>query len=95
MIFTALLWLLFAIIRVIMAPIDLLVTSLLPSLGDAFSNIATYITQAFSYAGWVISLSGIPAPVIALVVAYYAFKLTAPLIVWSTKLTIKWYKALK
>jgi len=94
-IFTLLLTAIFFLINLILIPIDVLISGLLPDLSDAFVAIADYIEQIITNIGWVISITGIPPFAIGLVVAYWIFKLTVPIQVWFIKLAIAWYHKLK
>ena len=84
-----------SLVNTIFTPIDNLITSLLPGLSDAFTAIGNFIAICISGIGWVIDAVGIPSQLIALLVAYYTFKLTVPLLVHAVKLAIKWYDKLK
>ena len=68
-----------SLVNTIFTPIDNLITSLLPGLSDAFTAIGNFIAVCISGIGWVIDAVGIPSQLIALLVAYYTFKLTVPL----------------
>jgi len=83
------------LIHLILLPIDTIIATLLPDLFDAFSAIADYLSLIFTNMGWVLSISGIPPAIIALVVAYVVFKLTLPINVWFFKLAIGWWNKLK
>lgn len=95
MIITAILWLIINLIKVILLPIDALISGVLPSLDSAFTAIASLLTTIGSAIGWAISLSGISTMAIGLIVAYYVFALTVPLSVWLIKLVVGWYDKLK
>ena len=84
-----------ALVNVVFAPIDSLINTYIPSLSSAFTAIGSFISMCVGFIGWVISLLGIPSELISLLIAYYTFKLTVPLLVYVVKLAIKWYNALK
>lgn len=79
----------------LLLPIDAAITSYLPALSNAFTAIGNFLNICVSCIGWVISLLGLNANVISLIVIYYGFALTVPAIVYVVKLAIKWYNALK
>ena len=87
--------LIISLVSTIFTPIDNLITSLLPGLSSAFTAIGNFIAICISGIGWVIDALGIPSSLIALIISYYTFKLTVPLLVHAVKLAIKWYDKLK
>lgn len=82
-------------IDIILLPIDLLISSVLPSLSVAFSHISIFLNYILSSISWVLSCFGLSDFILSFIIAYYIFKLTYPLIVYTIKLAIKWYNALK
>lgn len=92
---SALMSLIIKLVGLVLAPIDLLINTLLPDLSTAFSSIGGFFQVVSNSLGWVISASGIPASAIAIIVATMVFKLTAPLVVHATKLALSWYDKLK
>ena len=83
------------LISLILTPIDNLITSALPDLSNALTAIGNFLTLCTSAIGWVISLFGLSSNVISLIVLYFSFKLTAPLLFYFIKLAISWYDKLK
>lgn len=83
------------LVNVILLPFDALIENALPNLSNAFSSIGQFLNLATSSIGWVISLTGISSTAISLIVAYYGFKLTAPLLFYMIKLALSWYNKLK
>ena len=83
------------LVSTLLAPIDLLIEYSLPDLSNALNSISSFLNLAFSSIGWAVSLLGIPAIALKLIVAYYSFKLTIPLAVSAVKLALKWYNSLK
>lgn len=82
------------LLAVFLAPINALIGQYLPALDTALTKIAQFLNLCVSAIGWVISALGIPPIVIELIVAYYTFKLTVPILVHAVKLVVKWYRAL-
>lgn len=83
------------LVNFIIAPIDNLIATALPSLDSAFVAIGDFLNLCVSSIGWVISLLGLNSNVISLIVIYYGFALSVPLVVYVIKLAVKWYNALK
>lgn len=83
------------LISALLAPIDNLITSALPDLSNALNSISGFLNLCTSSIGWVISLTGLSSSVISLIVAYFGFKLTAPLMFYFIKLILAWYNRLK
>ena len=83
------------LVNVILLPFDTLIENALPNLSNAFSSIGEFLNISTSSIGWVISLTGISSTAISLIVAYYGFKLTAPLLFYMIKLALSWYNKLK
>ena len=94
-ILTGLLTLVINLISLILTPIDNLITSALPGLSNALNSVAGFLNIALQSIGWVISLTGLSSDVISLVVLYYGFVLTAPLLFYMIKLALNWYDKLK
>lgn len=92
---TGIINLIVSLVSTIFTPIDNLITTLLPGLSDAFTAIGSFISVCIGGVGWVIDALGIPSELLALIVSYYTFKLTVPLIIHTVKLAIKWYDKLK
>lgn len=87
--------LIMSLVKLITAPIDLLILNTLPDLSNALTSFANVLDIMGTGIGWAISLSGISSTAISLIIGYYTFKLTTPLIVSTVKLAIKWYNSLK
>lgn len=87
--------LIISLVNVILLPIDTLLATFLPDLSNALSGIGAFLNLCGTYIGWVIDFTGISSETISLIIAYYVFKLTVPLLVSTIKMAIKWYNALK
>lgn len=87
--------LIISLVNIIMLPIDTLISSALPDLSNGINWINTFLNTCLTYIGWCIDFLCIPTDLINLVVLYLTFKLTYPLVVYTIKLAIKWYNALK
>ena len=87
--------LIIGLVSIILAPIDLLITNALPSLDNALTGVANFFTYIGSSIGWVISLTGLSSDTLSLLVLFFTFKLTAPMLFYMIKLALSWYNKLK
>ncbi|MDD6224165.1 MAG: hypothetical protein PUB18_04100 [bacterium] len=87
--------LIMSLVSVLTAPIDMIIEQALPDLSNALNSFASVLNLISDVMGWVISLTGISTTAISLIVTYYVFKLTTPILFSSIKAAIKWYKTLK
>lgn len=87
--------LIISLVSLLLTPIDNLITSALPSLGNALNSISAFLNLCVSSIGWVISLTGLSSDCISLIVIYFGFKLTAPMLFYLIKLALSWYNRLK
>lgn len=88
-------YLISALVQLILTPIDSAITLALPDLSNSFTGIGNFLTIVFQSIGWCISLIGLSPDVISLIVIYYTFVLTVPLIFYAIKLALAWYNKLK
>lgn len=94
-ILTGIFKLIIGLVSIILSPIDLLITNALPSLDNALAAVANFFTYIGSSIGWVISLTGLSSETLSLLVLYFTFKLTAPMLFYMIKLALSWYNKLK
>lgn len=87
--------LIISLVSLLLAPIDLLIQGVLPGLSNAFTAIGNFLNIISSSIGWAVSLSGLSSSAISLIVAYFVFKLTAPMLFYMIKLALSWYNKLK
>lgn len=87
--------LIISLVSLLLTPIDNLITSALPSLGNALNAFSSFLNVISRSIGWVISVSGLSSETISLIVAYFTFKLTSPLLFYLIKLALSWYNRLK
>lgn len=83
------------LVSLILTPIDNLIQSVLPQLSNAFTAIGNFLNIISRSIGWCISLTGLSSEAISLIVAYFTFTLTAPLMFYMIKLALSWYNRLK
>lgn len=83
------------LVSVLLSPIDNLITSSLPTLSNGLTAFNSLIDYALNFIGYVVDASGLSSTAISLIILYYGFVLVVPLAVYTIKLAIKWYNALK
>lgn len=86
--------LIISLVGVILAPIDSLIETALPTLSGAISAVGSFLQTCTSAIGWVLSCFGLSSACISLIVVYFTFKLTIPIVIHTVKLAIKWYHML-
>lgn len=94
-IITGIMSLIISLVNVLLAPIDALISQFLPDLSNALGGFASFLNLCSTYIGWVIDFTGLSSDTISLIIAYFVFALSVPLLVNTIKLAIKWYNALK
>lgn len=83
------------LVTLLLTPIDNLITSVLPSLSNVLNSVSAFLNIATSSIGWVISLTGLSSDCISLIILYFGFALTAPMLFYLIKLALAWYNRLK
>lgn len=83
------------LVTVILSPIDNLIQTALPDLSNALTAVGNFFNLIGSGIGWVISLTGLSNQTLSLIVIYFTFKLTAPMLFYMIKLALSWYNRLK
>lgn len=83
------------LISVLLAPINLLITNMLPNFNSMLSIVGNFFSQVGTYTGYVLDSLLISNEVVSFLILYWVFKLTFPFLVYSIKLIIKWYDKLK
>lgn len=94
-ILTGIINLIISLVSVVLAPFDALIQSVLPDLSTALSYFAGFLNVVGDSIGWCISLTGISSTALGLIVSYYTFKLTAPMLFYMIKLALSWYNKIK
>lgn len=87
--------LLTSLITAVLSPIDALIIQNIPGLSSALVAVNSVLSFITNGIGWVVSLTGLSSECISLIVSYYVFKLTVPLLFDAVKLVISWYDKLK
>lgn len=94
-ILTGIFSLIISLVNLILSPIDNLIQSTLPGLSDALTAVGSFLNIISSGIGWALSLTGLSSNCISLIVIYFGFKLTAPMLFYMIKLALSWYNKLK
>lgn len=93
---SAIMSLIIGLVSILLAPINAIINQFLPQeILNGINSISGLFQTISNGIGWVISASGIPTTAIAIIVATMVFKLTVPVLIYATKLAIKWYDKLK
>ena len=83
------------LVSLLLTPIDNLITSALPSLSNALTAVSGFLNICTRSIGWVISLTGLSSDCLSMIVLYFGFSLTAPMLFYLIKLALAWYNRLK
>lgn len=83
------------LVTVLLAPIDAIITQFLPDLSNALNAVNSLFTLASNYIGFCVSMLGLSNETLSLIVLYFTFKLTVPLLISTVKSAIKWYDKIK
>lgn len=94
-IMTGIMNLIIGLVSVLLKPIDLAISTLLPDLSKAFSAIAGFFNYVLDGLGWAISSTCLSSETLSLIVLYFTFKLTAPMTFYLIKLALSWYNRIK
>jgi len=84
-----------SLVSLILAPIDNLIQSALPDLSNALTAVGNFFNLISDVIGWVVSATGLSNETLSLIVMYFTFKLTAPMLFYMIKLALSWYNKLK
>lgn len=94
-ILTGILNLFIGLVNIVLKPIDLLIQTILPDVSGALGAIASLLNVISQGLSWAVSASGLNNEVLSLIVLFFTFKLTAPILFSTIKSAIKWYDKLK
>lgn len=82
------------IVNLLLYPIGLIISGLMPSLDQGLIQIANFLDYASTDVAWILNSMAIPGLAISIAVAYYMFSFSATFTVWTVKLIIRWKQAL-
>lgn len=83
------------LVDIILKPIDILIETLLPDLSAGISAVGSFLNLILQGLGWAVSLTGLSTTTLSIIVLFFTFKLTAPILFSTIKSAIKWYDKLK
>lgn len=83
------------VVNILLLPLDLLVSSLLPDVSESVSHIVYYLNLPSQYMGWIFSLVNVPTLALVLIVAYWVFKYSVTGAVFGVKKVITLYQRFK
>lgn len=87
--------LIIGLVSLILTPIDNLILTALPNLSNALTAVGNFLNLISNGIGWAVSLTGLSNEALSLIVMYFTFKLTAPMLFYMIKLALSWYNKLK
>ena len=87
--------LIIGLVSLILTPIDNLILTALPDLSNALTAVGNFLNLISNGIGWAVSLTGLSDEALSLIVMYFTFKLTAPMLFYMIKLALSWYNKLK
>lgn len=82
-------------INILLIPINLLITNMLPGFSNMLSYVSNFFNSIFNYVGFIMNSFLIDTDVISFLILYWTFRLTFPYAVSLVKLVVKWYDKLK
>ena len=78
----------------IFTPIDTLISSNMPNLAYALSQVANFFLWLVQFVNWALSWLPLSANTWSFIIATLIFRFTIPIVVDSVKLIVKWWHAL-
>ena len=87
--------LIIGLVSLILTPIDNLILTALPNLSNALTGVGNFLNLISNGIGWAVSLTGLSNEALSLIVMFFTFKLTAPMLFYMIKLALSWYNKLK
>lgn len=87
--------LIIGLVSLILTPIDNLILTALPDLSNALTAVGNFLNLISNGIGWAVSLTGLSNEALSLIVMYFTFKLTVPMLFYMIKLALSWYNKLK
>lgn len=78
----------------LLAPIDTLINTYLPSFSAVLQNFSSFINTILGFFPWILSWFHIPTLLLEFVVGYYIAKLTISVAVHELKIILAWYRKL-
>lgn len=82
------------VVNLLMTPIDSFINAYIPSVATGLEYVGNFFNYIIGFIPWIMSWFNLPTLFIELIIAYYVFKLTVPLLVHTFKLIISWWEAI-
>lgn len=83
------------LVSVILTPIDLVIEKLLPDVAYGLNSFNAAIDYVSEYFEWAVSWTFLHPEVLSFIVVTLTYHYTAPYVVSTIKLAIKWFEKLK
>lgn len=83
------------LVNLLLYPIDYAITHTLPGLSNAFELISDFFEHLSGVVPFVISYTGLTTTTIVIILELSVFILSAPIIIQTIKVAIKWYRTIK
>ena len=83
------------VVGILLLPLDLAVTALLPDLSNVMTSITNYLNLPLQVMGWVFSLVHIPSYCLQVIVMFWVFKYACTGAIAGTKKVITLYQRFK
>ena len=87
--------LIMSLVSLLLSPIDALIDKFLPDLSKMLDMVNGFFNYIGDFISWAVSWTGLNTTVLSIVVGYFTFILTVPLLVSTIKLALSWYDKLK
>lgn len=84
-----------SLVSLLLAPIDALIEQFLPDVGNMLDLVNNFFNYISNFISWAISWTALNDTTRGIIVAYFTFILTVPLLISTIKLALKWYDKLK
>lgn len=81
-------------ISIMLIPINLLITNMLPGFSDMLTGVSNAFNSVTQYFGWIIDATCLESNVISFFILVLSFRVLFPFAVSAIKLVVKWYRAL-
>lgn len=84
-----------SIIDIILAPIDAVISTVIPSFSDISTNISNLLSYFYDTFLFIFQWIHLPSGVINLILGYIAFKVTVYASTLGVKLFLRWYRTIR
>lgn len=87
--------LIMSLTSVLLTPINTIIQNFIPDLANVISGIVTLFDMAGQFLGFIMSIFGFNSLTWSIIVMYYVFHFGFQMGMFTVKLSLKWYNALK